>query len=181
VSTQTSNLTSIPATKDAPCALRLIPGMKPDGPEQLPLALEWEVSPGVPAVPPVPPDLRIVGSPDLQEAPLPDPGRWLSQLARAIAEVSVGERPPGQLTRWVSRTELAKLAARATYISRHPSARAQRGVSRSRTVRAVRVCPVAPGIVETSAVLVGTDRAQAIAIRLEATAGRWLATAIEMR
>jgi hypothetical protein len=181
VSTQTSNLTSTPATNEAPRALRLIPGMKPDAPEQLPLALEWEVSPGVPAVPPVPPDLRIVGSPDLQDAPLPDPGRWVSQLARAIAEVSVGERPPGQLTRWVSRTELAKLAARATYISRHPSARAQRGVSRLRTVRAVRVCPVAPGIVETSAVLVGTDRAQAIAIRLEATAGRWLATAIEMR
>jgi hypothetical protein len=40
---------------------------------------------------------------------------------------------------------------------------------------------VAPGIVETSAVLVGADRAQAIAIRLEATNGRWLATAIEMR
>jgi hypothetical protein len=181
VSTQTSNLTSTPTANDGPRALRLIPGMKPDTPEQLPLALEWEVSPGVPAVPPVPPDLRIVGSPEPHEASLPDPGRWVSQLARAIAEVSVGERPPGQLTRWVSRTELAKLAARATYISRHPSARAQRGVSRLRTVRAVRVCPVAPGIVETSAVLVGTDRAQAIAIRLEATAGRWLATAIEMR
>jgi hypothetical protein len=67
------------------------------------------------------------------------------------------------------------------YISRHPSARAQRGVARLRTVRSVRVCPVAPGIVETSAVLVGADRAQAIAIRLEATNGRWLATAIEMR
>jgi hypothetical protein len=127
----------------------------------------------------VPPDLRIAGEP--VDDPLPDPGRWVSQLARAVAEVSVGERPPAQLNRWVSRTELAKLVARATYISRHPSARAQRGVARLRTVRSVRVCPVAPGIVETSAVLVGADRAQAIAIRLEATNGRWLATAIEMR
>jgi hypothetical protein len=42
----------------------------------------------------------------------------------------------------------------------------------------VRVCPVAPGIVETSAVLVGGERAQAVAIRLEAVAGRWLATAV---
>ena len=176
MSTQTNQLTSTSTTP----TLRLIPGTRTGEPEQLPLALEWEVSPGVPAVPPVPPDLRIVGTPEPVGAPLPDPGRWVSQLARAIAEVSVGERPPGQLTRWVSRTELARLAARATYISRHPSARAQRGVARMRTVRAVRVCPVAPGIVETSAVLVGTDRAQAIAIRLEATAGRWLATAIEM-
>jgi hypothetical protein len=46
-------------------------------------------------------------------------------------------------------------------------------------VRSVRVCPVAPGIVETSAVLVGPDRARAVAIRLEAIAGRWLATAVE--
>lgn len=179
MSTQTSHVSS---TDNATArALRLIPGMKPNEPEQLPLALEWEVAPGIPAVPPVPPDLRIVGSPEPVSPPLPDPGRWVSQLARAVAEVSVGERPPGQLTRWVSRTELAKLAARATYVSRHPSARAQRGVARMRTVRAVRVCHVAPGVVETSAVLVGIDRTQAIAIRLEATAGRWLATAIEMR
>jgi hypothetical protein len=47
-------------------------------------------------------------------------------------------------------------------------------------VRAVRVCRVAPGIVETSAVLVGGDRAQAIAIRLEAVDGRWLATVIQL-
>jgi hypothetical protein len=134
-------------------------------------------------VPPAPADLHIVAGPDPEPiaSNLPDPGRWVSQLARAVAEVSVGERPPGQLTRWVSRTELAKLTARASYISRHPSARAQKGVARLRIVRAVRVCTVAPGIVETSAVLVGTDRAQAIAIRLEATADRWLATAIEMR
>jgi hypothetical protein len=162
--------------------LRLIPGGKPHEPEQLPLALEWEVSPGVPAVPGVPADLRIV-APDVPPEPstLPDAGRWMAQLARAVAEVSVGERPPAQLTRWVTRGELAKLTARASYAARHPSARAQRGKPRLRTVRAVRICPVAPGIVEASAVLVGNDRAQAIAIRLEAVADRWLATAIEMR
>jgi len=160
--------------------LRLVPGTGRPEAEQLPLALDWEVRPGVPAVPPVPVDLHVVGDPE-PPCDLPDPGRWVSQLARAIAEVSVGERPPTQLTRWVSRTELSKLSLRATYVARHPSARAQRGVTRMRTVRSVRVCPVAPGIVETSAVLVGTDRAQAIAIRLEAVGGRWLATAIEMR
>ena len=163
--------------------LHLVPQAGRATPEQLPLALDWEVAPGVPAVPPVPVDLRIVGGELTPEelADLPDPGRWVSQLARAIAEVSVGERPPAQLTRWVSRSELSRLSLRASYVARHPSARAQRGVTRLRTVRAVRICPVAPGIIETSAVLVGTDRAQAIAIRLEATGGRWLATAIDLR
>jgi hypothetical protein len=127
----------------------------------------------------------VVG-PDLAADPtttttLPEPGRWVAQLARAVAEVSCGERPAGQLTRWVTRGEMAKLVARATYVSRHPSARAQRGATHMRAVRAVRICPVAPGILETSAVLVGSDRAQAIAIRLEEVSGRWLATAIEMR
>lgn len=162
--------------------LRLVPGQGGRQAEQLRLALEWEVAPGVPAVPPVPPGLRLVTDEQGDMAAgLPDPRLWAAQLARAVAEVAVGERPPAQLTRHVSRTELSKLAHRAAYVARHPAARAQRGVTHKRVVRAVRVCPVAPGIVETSAVIVGTERAQAIAIRLEATAGRWLATAIDMR
>ena len=177
--------------------LRLIPGTRDPEPEQLALALDWEVGPGIPSVPPVPRRLRVIAStpddiptatpppgPDAADpsAPrLPDPGKWTARLARAVAEVAVGERPPGQLTRWVSRGELAKLAHRGTYVGRHPSARAQRGVTRIRSVRAVRVCPVAPGIVETSAVLVGSERAQAVAIRLEAVGDRWLATAVELR
>jgi hypothetical protein len=163
-------------------ALRLLPGGRTEKTQQLALPYEWEVAPGVPAVPPIPRGLRLVGAEEAPDgaADLPDPGPWVARLARAVAEVSVGERPPGQLTRWVARDELARLARRGTHVARHPSARAKQGVSRLRTVRAVRVCPVAPGIVETSAVLVGGERAQAIAIRLEAVAGRWLATAIEM-
>jgi hypothetical protein len=164
----------------SPVALRLIPGEPAT--KQLSLPYEWEVAPGVPAVPPVPRGLRLVGVDDepAYDADLPDPGPWAARLARAVAEVSVGERPPGQLTRWVARDVLSRLALRGTHVARHPSSRAQRGVSRLRTVRAVRVCPVAPGIVETSAVLVGGDRAQAIAIRLEAVDGRWLATVVQL-
>jgi len=157
--------------------LRLVPPA-----DQLPL--EWEVSPGVPAVPGVPPALRIVGDagPDPEALiNLPDPRRWVAQLARAVSEVSVGERPASQLTRWVSRDQLVRIAARADAMRRHPSARNQPGRPQARTVRAVRVCPVAPGIIEASAVLVGGERAQAIAIRIEATAGRWLATAVDLR
>lgn len=179
MSTTIPNQTPQPAATRAGRAatLRLVPA---EPSRQLSLPYEYDVSPGVPAVPPIPRDLHLVSANDLpaDDPDLPEPGRWAAQLARAVAEVAIGERPPGQLTRWVARDELARLARRGMAVSRHPSARAQRGVSRLRSVRAVRVCPVAPGIVETSAVLVGGERAQAVAIRLEAVAGRWLATAV---
>ncbi len=152
--------------------------------QQLPLALHWEVSPGVPAIPDVPPDLRVIGGLDVdfgEFADLPDPRLWVARLARAVSEVMAGERPVAQLTRWLSRDQLVRVGARASAIARHPSARAQRGVSRSRTVRAVRVCPVGPRTIEASAVLVGGPRAQAIAIRLEVIGDRWLATIVDLR
>jgi hypothetical protein len=151
-------------------------------PRQLAFEFAWEVSPGIPAVPEVPRTLRLVTTEESERGDaggLPDPGRWAAQLARAVAEVGTGQRPPGQLTRWVAREELARLVRRGAAYSRHLSARGHQMSQAARTVRSVRVCPVAPGIVETSAVLVGPDRARAIAIRLEAVAGRWLATAVE--
>ena len=40
---------------------------------------------------------------------------------------------------------------------------------------------VAPGIIEASAVLVGTARSHAIAMRMEAVGNQWMLTAVEMR
>ncbi len=151
------------------------------GGQQLVLDLEYEVAPGVPAVPPVPPDLRIVGVDEPAPDGLPDPGRWVARLARAVAEVAVGERPPSQLTRHVARDELNRLARRGLNVQRHPAARAQAGTRRLRGVRAVRICPVAPGVVEASAVLLTGQRASAIAFRLEARADRWVATVVDLR
>jgi len=157
--------------------LRALPGG-----EQLCLPYEYEVSPGVPAEPPVPMLLHLVGgTPEPRFDPrLPDPGRWTAKIARAVAEVAIGARPPGQLTSHVDRGVLAVLARRGQAVARHPSSRMQRGVARLRAVRAVRVCPVTDGVVECSAVLVGGERAQAIALRLEAVDGRWLATAVQL-
>ena len=161
-------------------ALRVV-----DGAQQLMLDLRYEVAPGVDAVPEIPANLRVVGgtppAADPLTAHLPEPRGWVARLARAVAEVSVGERPPAQLTRHVARDELARLARRGLAVQRHPAARAQRGTRRLRSVRAVRVCPVAPGVLETSAVIVGGDRACAIAIRLEARGDRWVATVVDMR
>ena len=159
--------------------LRIVRDLEPT-PE---LPLVWEVSPGVPAVPEVPPDLHIVGdSPDSPQFPeLLEPRQWVARLASAVSEVMAGSRPASQLTRWLTRDQLTRVSARAAAISRHPSARAQRGMPRARTVRAVRVCQVAPGVIEASAVLAGSDRSQAIAFRIEMVADRWLATVVDIR
>ena len=105
-------------------------------------------------------------------------------MARAVSEVGSGDRPAGQLTRWVERDELARLAARGTAVARHPSVRMRRAQLASeraqRQVRAVRICPIRPGVVETSAVLVGAGRGQAIAMRMEQRADRWLVTALSL-
>ncbi len=161
-------------------ALRVI-----DGTQQLTLDLRYEVAPGIDAIPEVPPDLRIVGSAapadDPLTAGLPEPRAWVARLARAVAEVASGERPPSQLTKHVARDEIARLARRGLAVQRHPAARAQRGTRRLRRVGSVRTCAVAPGVVEASAVLIGGDRASAVAIRLEARGERWLATVVDMR
>lgn len=174
-----SSASASPAPRADRHGLRLLPGGRE--PRQLALDYEWEVGPGITAVPATPTALRLVtDEPDWPDG-LQEPGRWAAKLALAIAEVSVGARPAAQLTRHVARDELARLSRRGAAYARHPATRVRRAAPPTRTVRAVRTCPVAPGVVETSAVLVGGGRAQAIAIRLEAVSGRWLATAVEMR
>jgi hypothetical protein len=101
-------------------------------------------------------------------------------LARAIGEVAAGQRPAAQLTNHVSADQLRPIA-RLGHVARHPSARPRREAGRLKRVSGVRVCAVAPGVVEASAVLVGEQRAQALAMRLEAKGGRWVATAVELR
>ena len=156
--------------------------------DQMALPLTWEVAPGIPAVPPAPRHLRLVGKID---EPAPgDPAAevpaasWVARMARAVAEVGSGDRPAGQLTRWVERRQLQKLAARGAAFAHHPSTRAARPtVSATRgiqQVRAIRICPVSPGIVETSAVLVGSGRGRAVAMRFEFVAERWLMTAFSL-
>jgi hypothetical protein len=150
------------------------------------LPLDWEFPNGVPAEPPAPRHLRVVGTspPINQPGQAPHPAPWVARLAPAIFEVIAGERPVTQLTRWVARDILATLARRHAAARRHPAGR-ERPAQR-RVARAVRVHSVAPGIVEASAVVSTTQRSRAIALRLEAvgreSAGgpRWLITACEI-
>lgn len=170
----------------------LAPVNEPDA--QLPLPLVWEVAPGVPAVPPLPRHLRLVGGQEppttpagpavVPGGPAVPPPMWVARMARAIAEVASGDRPTQQLTRWVEKRQLLMLAARGKAAQRHPSAihgRNARAAMRSlQQVRAIRLCPVAPGVVETSAVLVGEGRGRAVAMRFEAVNDAWQVTAIAL-
>lgn len=147
-----------------------------------PLPLEWHLPTGLPATPPPVRHLRLVGPPPepLQHegGRLPAPAPWVARLAPAILEVAAGERPPGQLTRWVTRDIRETLARRGAAALRHPAGSAR--APQCRRVRSVRVTQPAPGVVEASAVVIGAVRARAVAIRLEAVRGRWLATAVEI-
>jgi hypothetical protein len=163
--------------------LRVIAGGKP---HQQTLPLEWELPSGLPATPPVSRHLRVV--PDAgttqgaggtrQGVSLPPPAPWVARLAPAIMEVIAGERPASQLQRWTTREIHETLTRRGAAALRHPAGRDR--AAPCRTVRSVRICPVAPGVVEASAVVIGAERARAIALRLETIRGRWLVTACEV-
>ncbi len=168
---------------------------------QLPLPLTWQVAPGIDAVPPAPRHLRLVatvpadsydsGPTGSTNGPTTDsPANaaptiaWVARMARAVSEVGIGDRPAGQLTRWVERRQLANLAERGAAFRRHPSNRnAGKGQGARRTlkqVRSIRICQIVDGIAETSAVLVGSDRSRAIAMRFEYIGERWLITAVTL-
>lgn len=112
-----------------------------------------------------------------ERSALPDPRRTAATLAVAVIEVLNGTRPASQLVRWTSQdvqTALARRAAVNSRVARHPT------TARPPIVKRVRVCEPSTGIAETSAVVVSPDRVRALAIRLEATEGRWRATALEV-
>jgi hypothetical protein len=154
--------------------------LEADHDQQLPL--EWQVPGGLPATPPPVRHLRLVSPPPApmpaEAGRLPAPAPWVARLAPAILEVAAGERPPGQLTRWVTREIHETLARRGAAALRHPAGKAR--PPQCRRVRSVRVTSPAPGIIEASAVVIGAERARAVALRLEVVKGRWLATAAEI-
>lgn len=147
-----------------------------------PLPLDWELPGGLPATPRPTRHLRLVAPPPepLHDTAgrLPSPAPWVARLAPAILEVAAGERPSGQLTRWVTREIRETLARRGAAALRHPAGKGR--PPQCRRVRSVRVTSPAPGVVEASAVVLGAERARAVALRLESVKSRWLATAVEL-
>ena len=143
------------------------------------LPLDWVLPSGLPAAPPPVRRLRLVTQPRSEEpSALPAAAPWVARLAPAILEVVAGERPAGQLQRWVTSEIRETLARRGAAALRHPAGKGR--PPQCRRVRSVRVTEPAPGVVEASAVVIGGVRARAVALRLEVVRGRWLATAVEL-
>lgn len=163
------------ASQQLASAARRAGGPAPAPEQELPL--EWQLPSGVPAVP-RPRHLRVVGPDERGTGPSLE---FVARMAQAVTEVGYGTRPAGQLTRWVARPALAMLAARGACVQRHPASRARTADRTFRTVRAIRVCEVADGAYETSAVLVGAQRSRAVAMRMERSGdGRYVVTAVSL-
>src|SRR6476620_3677594 len=95
---------------------------------------------------------------------------------QAAMEVLAGIRPIHQLARRLDPRCLASLQHRAALIRRELTRTgnpALARVHRNSTVRSVRVCEVAEGIYEASAVVVDDVRARAVAVRLERSKQVW--------
>lgn len=145
--------------------------------QQSALPLDWHLPSGLPADPPPVRHLRLVTQTEPPPG-LPAPAPWVARLAPAILEVVAGERPSGQLSRWVTGEIRETLARRGAAARCHPAGKGR--IPPCRRVRSVRIFQPAPGIVEASATVIGTSRARAVALRLEVVRGRWLATAVEI-
>lgn len=98
---------------------------------------------------------------------------------QASMEVLAGIRPVHQLARRLDPRCLATLQHRASLIRRElarSSSPALAKLHKNSIVRSVRVCEVAPGIYEASAVVVDDVRARAVAVRLERSKEVWRIT-----
>lgn len=109
---------------------------------------------------------------------LPHPVEWTARMARAVIEAVAGERPAAQLTKWTTREVFNQVSIRAQVARRHPAGKSL--AAPLRKVGSVRVCAVAPGIVEACAVVSGMTRARAIAMRFESRQDRWILTALQL-
>lgn len=174
-----------PASQPRP-VLRLVPPLRAPEPVQLAFDFEWEVSPGVPATPAAPRHLRLVhgATPrrlsDDEILGMPQADLWIAKLSLAIFEVASGLRPSGQLTTYVQRDELARIALRGKAVARHPSNRGRVQPRRAQRVRSIRVCQISHDVVEVSAVISGGERAQAIGMRMARANGNWQVTDIAL-
>ena len=98
---------------------------------------------------------------------------------QAAMEVLAGIRPVHQLARRLDPRCLAMLQHRAALIRRELARSSSPSLARlhkNSVVRSVRLCEVAPGIYEASAVVVDDVRARAVAVRLEQSKEVWRVT-----
>lgn len=106
---------------------------------------------------------------------LPDPKLATARIAQVLIDVMVGQRPVSQLnsvTNAAVRADILRTVARLPMSTNAARVRLQ--------VVSVRVTTPGPTVVEASAVIRGTKRSRAMALRLEGLDGRWLCTALRV-
>lgn len=106
---------------------------------------------------------------------LPDPKVATARIAQILIDVMVGQRPVSQLNSVTSAAVRADVLRAVAALP--PGAHGTR--SRLQVV-SVRVTTPGPTTVEASAVIRGTQRSRAMALRLEGLDGRWLCTALRV-
>lgn len=130
--------------------------------------------------------LRLVppataGEPEPTSAPTaaaPDPRRFVAAFAQGIAEVLMGVRPPQQLAQATTLEVLGQLERNAGRLTPRT---AVRNSARTRPrVSSVRLCEPCSGVAEVCAVVDTGARRRALALRLEAVAGRWQCTVLRV-
>jgi len=126
-----------------------------------------------PTLAPAPP--AIVPTAYRKRRALGDPTPLACTVARTALQVALGANGIDTLTRWITPT------LRTSLLKQHSLARRARYASRGDvTVARIRVCRVSATAVEAGLVLMEGDVAHPVAMRLEACAGRWLTTALEL-
>ncbi len=126
-----------------------------------------------PTLTPAPP--AIVPTAYRKRRALGDPTPLACTVARTALEVALGAHGIDSLIRWITPT------LRTSLLKQHSLARRARYASRGDvTVARIRVCRVSATAVEAGLVLMEGDVAHPVAMRLEACAGRWLTTALEL-
>ncbi|MDR8018105.1 Rv3235 family protein [Nesterenkonia aerolata] len=116
-------------------------------------------------------------------------------VCQATLEALAGQRPAGQLQRWLEPSVWAKVAERAELLRHlhttpphHPASLPQtspqpavpRPAPPAQAVRRLRTAHIAPGSWEVSVVLDDGARTRACALRLQAHRGRWQVCAMEL-
>ena len=109
---------------------------------------------------------------------LPDPVPLVEGLTRGVLEVLAGVREVDQLARWLAEDAFRKLVIRANLSARARSARATPPARPNFAIVSVRHASPADGVVEAVAIVAGSARSRAVAMRLEGIDGRWRATSL---
>ncbi len=135
----------------------------------------YRTSPVGSAAPLAAPAARPVTGPYRKRDPLGDPTPLVCTVTRIALDVALGGGGIDQLTRWVTPT------VRSALLRQHSLSQRARYAPRGATsVVRVRLCRVSPTAVEAGVVALEGDRAHALALRLEAVAGRWLVTVLDV-